>query len=157
MIRIAALLLVLSGIASADVVTVKAAKVTLDVPKTWKIDIKDVSIKGESKDKEIALLVWTVDTADAAAAQKTIEGEIYSAVASLKWGKPTTAKVHGLGVSYLDGIGHAVGGDVDIKAAIVGPTTMKKAVIVVTAIAHAKLDAHKAEVKALFDSAAPAK
>jgi hypothetical protein len=157
MIRIAALLLVLSGIASADVVTVKAAKLTLDVPKTWKIDIKDVSIKGESKDKEIALLVWTVDTADAAAAQKTIEGEIYSAVASLKWGKPTTAKVHGLGVSYLDGIGHAVGGDVDIKAAIVGPTTMKKAVIVVTAIAHAKVDAHKAEVKALFDSAAPAK
>jgi len=27
----------------------------------------------------------------------------------------------------------------------------------VAAIAHAKLDAHKAEVKALFDSAAPAK
>lgn len=158
MIRIAALVVfVLASVAHAEVVTVKAAKLTLDVPATWKIEVKDVSIKGESKDKEIALLVWTVDSADATTAMKTIEGEIYSAVASLKWGKPTTAKVHGLGVSFVDGIGHAVGGDVDIKAAIVGPTKAKKAVIVVAAIAHAKLDAHKAEVKALFDSAAPAK
>ena len=156
MLRALAALVLLTSVAHADVKTVKAAKLSLDVPATWKVDVKDVSIKGESKDKEIALLVWTVDSADATAAMKTIEGEIYSAVASLKWSKPTTAKVHGLAVSYVDGIGHAVGGDVDIKAAIVGPTKAKKAVIVVAAIAHAKLDAHKAEVKALFDSAAPA-
>jgi hypothetical protein len=157
MTRIAVLLVVLCATARADVKTVKAAKLSIDVPATWKVDVKDDTLKGESKDKDIALLAWTVDSADVAAAQKKVEGELYSAVASLKWSKPTTAKVHGLAVSYVDGIGHAVGGDVDIKTAIVGPTAAKKAVIVVAAVAHAKADAHKAEIKTLFESAQAAK
>jgi len=159
MTRIAAALIVLTtaAVAHADVKTVKAAKVAIDVPATWKVEVKDDTIKGESKDKDIALLVWTVDSADVAAAQKKLEGELYSAVASLKWTKPTTGKVHGLAVAYLEGSGHAVGGDVDIRAALVGPSAAKKALLVVTAVSHAKADAHKTEIKALFDSAQAAK
>lgn len=159
MTRIAAALVVLASAASAraDVKTVKAAQVAIDVPAGWKVEVKDDTLRGESKDKDLALLAWTIDSADVAAAQKKLEGELYSAVASLKWTKPTTAKVHGLAVTYVDGSGHAVGGDVDIKAAIVGPTGTKKSLLVVMAVAHAKADAHKTEVRALFDSAKPAK
>src|SRR5512140_1731519 len=121
MMRTAAALAVLASasLAHADTKTVKAAKVAVEVPAGWKVEVKDETLKGESKDKDIALLAWTLDSPDAAAAQKKLEGELYSAVASLTWQKPTTAKVHGLGVTYLEGSGHAVGGDVDIRAAIV--------------------------------------
>jgi len=143
--------------ASADVKAAKTAKLTLDVPATWKITVTDDTMKGESKDKDIALLVWTIDSADVPAAEKKLEGELYRAVASLKWGKPTTGKVHGLPITYFDGIGHVVGGDVDVKAALIGPSKAKKVLLVVAAVAHAKVDAHTAEVKALFDSVQPQK
>ena len=146
-----------STVARADVKPAKAAKLSLDVPATWKVTVTDDTMKGESKDKDIALLVWTIDSADVPAAEKKLEGELYRAVASLKWGKATTGKVHGLPVTYFDGIGHVVGGDVDVKAQLVGPTKTKKVLLVVAAVAHAKVEAHTAEVKALFDSVQPSK
>jgi hypothetical protein len=155
--RIVLALLLLTAAAHADVKVAKTAKLSLAVPATYTVTVTDDTMKGESKDKEVALMVWTIDSADVPAAEKKLEGELYSAVASMKWQKPTTSKVHGLAAAYVDGIGHAVGGDVDIKAQLVGPTKAKKVLLVVLAVAHAKLDAHKAEVKALFDSVQPAK
>jgi hypothetical protein len=150
-------LVVLGSIAHADVKVAKTAKLSLEVPADYTVQVTADTMKGESKNKEVALMVWTIDSADVPAAEKKLEGELYSAVASLKWQKPTTGKVHGLAATYVDGIGHAVGGDVDIKAQLVGPSTAKKVLLVVLAVAHAKLDAHKAEAKALFDSVQPAK
>src|SRR6185312_3580088 len=74
----------LVAIANAETKTEKTAKLALSVPDGWKLDVKDLGIRGESKDKEVAVLAWPVDSADADAIQKKIEGEIYSAVASLK-------------------------------------------------------------------------
>ena len=154
MSRLAAVIVLLAATtASADVKTVKTAKIAVDVPGAWKIEVKADTLKGESKDKDIALMAWTIDSADVAAAEKKLEGELYSAVASLKWTKPTTAKVHGLAVAYVDGSGHAVGGDVDIHTAIIGPSSAKKVLLLIAVVAHAKARVHEAEIKALLASA----
>ena len=121
----------------ADTKTEKTAKLALSVPDGWKLDVKDLGIRGESKDKEVAVLAWPVDSADADAMQKKIEGEIYSAVASLKWDKPTSGKTHGMTTTYLSGT--------------------KKWLLVALAVKTDKLDAHKAEIQTVLDSVQAAK
>ena len=147
----------LVAIANAETKTEKTAKLALSVPDGWKLDVKDLGIRGESKDKEVAVLAWPVDSADADAMQKKIEGEIYSAVASLKWDKPSTGKTHGMTTTYLSGTGHAVGGDMAIKAAVIGPGKAKKWLLVALAVKTDKLDAHKAEIQTVLDSVQAAK
>ena len=146
------------GLAHADTKAEKTAKLAVTVPDSWKLEVvKDMGVRGESKDKEVAVLAWPVDASDAAAMQKKIEGEIYSAVASLKWDKPTTGKTHGMATTYLSGTGHAVGGDMAIKAAVIGPGKTKKWLLVALAVKTDKLDAHKAEIQTILDSVQAAK
>jgi hypothetical protein len=145
------------GPAHAETKAEKTAKLSLTVPDGWKLDVKDLGIRGESKDKDVAVLAWPVDSGDADAVQKKIEGEIYSAVASLKWDKPTTSKTHGMTATYLTGTGHAVGGDMVIKAAVIGPGKAKKWLLVALAVKTDKLDAHKAEIQTVLDSVQAAK
>jgi len=147
----------LGGIAGATPRTSKAGKVSIDVPASWRVIVTDDTMKGESGDKEVALLSWVVDSADVAAATKKLDGELYGAVAHLTWGKPRKARVHGLRASYVDGTGRAVGGTLDVKVIVVGPTPTKKGLIVVAAVTHAKLAAHAAEIQTLFQSIRRAK
>jgi len=142
----------LGSVTSAETKTESTAKLAVTVPAGWKLDVKDAGIRGESKDKEVALLVWSVDSTDAAAMQKKIEGEIYSAVASVKWDKSTTGTTHGMPATYLNGSGHAVGGDMAIRAAVIGPGKTKKSLLVTLAVKTDKLDAHKAEIQTILDS-----
>src|SRR3954471_22437241 len=93
-----ALLLVGSAasLASGETKAEKTAKLAVTVPDGWKLDVKDAGLTGESKDKDIALLAWPVDAMDSAAAQKKLDGELYRAVANIKWDKATPGKVHGM-------------------------------------------------------------
>jgi len=150
-------LVLVGSLANADTKAEKTAKMSVSVPDGWKLNVKDLGLTGESKDKEVAVLAWPVDSADAAAMQKKIEGEIYSAVASLKWDKATTGKAHGMAATYLSGTGHAVGGDMAIKAEVIGPGKEKKWLLVALAVKVDKLDAHKAEIQTILDSVQVAK
>jgi hypothetical protein len=156
--RIALVLLAVTTLAHAETKAEKTAKLAVTVPDGWKLTVKDAGITGESKDKEVALLAWSVDAVDEASSKKKLESELYSAVASMKWDKATTTgKAHDLAITFFNGSGHAVGGDVAIKAAVVGPTAKKKALLVALAVKVDKLDAHKAEIDAILNSVAAAK
>jgi hypothetical protein len=155
--RIALALLLVTTFARADTKAEKTAKLAVTVPDGWKLTVKDLGITGESKDKEVALLAWSVDSVEVDATKKKLEGELYSAVASLKWDKPTTGKAHELAITFLTGSGHGVGGDIAIRAAVVGPTAKKKALLVALAVKVDKLDAHKAEIDSILNSVTAAK
>jgi hypothetical protein len=156
--RIALVLLALTSLAHAETKTSKDAKLSVTVPDGWKLTEKSAGIAGESKDKEVAVLVWSVDSTDLDAIKKKLEGELYNAVASLKWDKPTTGKVHDIAATFLTGQGKAVGGDVSIHAAVVGPTPPnKKALLMVLAVKVDKLEAHKAEIQTILNSVQVAK
>jgi hypothetical protein len=155
--RIALAVLLLTTLAHADTKAEKTAKLAVTVPDGWKLTVKDAGITGESKDKEVALLAWSVDSVDVDASKKKLEGELYNAVASLKWQATTSGKAHDLAITFLTGSGHAVGGDVAIKAAVVGPTAKKKALLIALAVKTDKLDAHKAEIDTILNSVTAAK
>ena len=59
--RLATVLLIvggLGGLAHAETKAEKTAKLAVTVPDGWKLDVKDLGIRGESKDKEVAVLAW---------------------------------------------------------------------------------------------------
>ena len=154
--RIALALMLLTSLVPslgyADSKAIKDAKLAVTVPDGWKLAVKDVGLSGESADKEVAVLAWSVDTVDAAASQKKIDAELYSMIFSPKWDKPTTGTGHDLNITYLVGTGKAKGGDVTIRAAVVGPTAKKKGLLVATVVRVDKLDAHKAEIDKILNS-----
>jgi len=155
--KVLLVLVALCGAAAADVHTNKSAKVTVDVPKTYKMTEQDDVMRGESDDKAVALLYWNVDTGDMDEAIKKLTQELYSTVGSLQWGKPTAAKVHGLDAKWIDGTGRTLGKSLDLRVVLAGPTATKKHVMVIGIVDHAKADAHKAEIDGILKSLKPAK
>ena len=90
------ILMMLAGIAAADVHTIESAKLSFDAPKTYKLTEQDTQMKGESEDKAVALALWLVDSGDVDKAKAAVASQFYSALASLSWDKPKPAKVNGL-------------------------------------------------------------
>ena len=156
-LAVAASLLAVPSLAHAETKSTKDAGLAVTVPDGWKLTVKDAGITGESKDKDVARLAWTVDTDDIDATKKKLEGELYSAVASVKWDKPTTGKVHGMAAMFVTSTGHAVGGDVAIHAAVIGPGKAKKSLLVALVVKVDKLAKHKVEIQQILDSVAAAK
>jgi hypothetical protein len=155
--RVGLALLLSCSFAHAETKASKDAGLAVTVPQGWKLSVKDAGITGESKEKEVALLAWSVDVNDVDAMEKKLEGELFSAVANLKWDKPTTGKIHGLAATYVTSTGHAVGGDVAIRAAVIGPGTLKKSLLVALVVKVDKLAKHKPEIQAILASVQPAK
>ncbi len=160
-VLIAVALLAVTSLAHAETKSTKEGGLAITVPDGWKLTVKDAGITGESKDKDVALLAWTVDTDDVDATKKKLEGELYSAVASVKWDKPTTGKVHGMAAMFVTSTGHAVGGDVAIRAAVIGPSKgpgkVNKSLLVALVVKVDKLAKHAAEIQQILDSVAAAK
>jgi hypothetical protein len=142
----------IGSLASAETRSEKTAKLAVTVPTGWKLDVKDAGLTGESKDKDIALLAWSVDATDAEAVEKKLDGELYRAVANIRWDKPTAGKTHGLPVTYVTGLGKTKTGDIAVRAAVIGPGTSKHSLLVALAVKADKLDAHKTEIQAVLDS-----
>jgi hypothetical protein len=145
------------AVAQAEVRTSKAAKVSIDIPAAWKMDVKDDLMRGESADKAVALMFWVVESGDVKEATKKLDHELYQAIAKLKWEAPRKATINGLTAAYVDGHGYSVNKIVDLQVVVVGPTPSKKGVIVVAAVDHMKLEGHTAELDAIFKSLRPVK
>lgn len=155
--RLALALVLVSSLAYAGTNTKAIGTLSLTAPSDWKLAGKPLGITGESKDKEVALLAWPMDgTPDAPAVEKKLEGELYSAIANIKWDAPSTGKVHQLSAVYVSGTGHAKGGDIVVKSALVGPVAgpnnAKSWILVACAVHVDKLDAHKTEIQSILDS-----
>jgi hypothetical protein len=150
-------LALLSNIATADVHTNKNAKVTVEIPKSYKMTETDDIMRGESDDKAVALFYWNVDAANIDDATKRLGQELYSAVSGLTWGKPRTEKLNGLEATWIEGTGKSLNASLDLSVVFAGPTSTKRHVMVVGVVDHAKADAHKAEIAAILKSLKPAK
>jgi len=148
---------VVFGTAAAEVRTNKSAGISIDVPSAWKVDVKGEVMSGESADKAVALMFWVVDKSDAKEAMKLLDKQIDKVVKDGKWEKPSDITVNGMKGLHSDGTGTVNGKAADMMVAILGPTPTKKGIIIFAAVEHAKLDAHKAELKDIFASLKAAK
>lgn len=150
-------LLVLLGAATAaraDVHPSKAAKVSMNLPKTWKVETTDKFIRAASANNEVGFALLVIDKADTKAALTRLEGELYSAVQGLKWiDKTTKMKIHGVQSTLVQGVGvNARGAQLDVLVVVAGPTPAKNGVVMFAAVEHDKLAANNKAIMAAFNS-----
>jgi hypothetical protein len=145
--------LLIAETASAGTHTHPGAKVSLEIPSSWKVTTEKGMLIGRSADKTVALLFWVVDTSDAEKALSTLDKELGGKVTQIKWpGAPKKFEKNG-----LSGIRNAGSAKVDGKDAVVliglaGGKKEKKGVIVFGMIETAQAKAHGAELEAIFES-----
>jgi hypothetical protein len=153
------LLLLLSSVASADVLAVKAGKVSVDIPKTWAVNVKDDLIRSASGDNQVAFVLWVVGSTDTKAALTKLEGELYSSIQGLKWVEKTKKlKINKLRTTWVEGVGvNAAGAQLDVLVVVGGPTPTKKGVIMLAVVEHEKLVANEKAIQAIFQSLKPTK
>lgn len=150
------LLLLLCSVASAGPLVVKAGKVSVDIPKSWAVNMKDEPplIRSASPDNAVAFVLWIVDTTDTKTALTKLEGELYSSIQGLKWvDKTKKLKINKIPTTWVEGVGvNAAGAQLDVLVVVGGPTPTKKGVIMLAVVEHEKLVANENGIKAIFQS-----
>jgi len=152
-------LLILTGVAHADLHASKAGKVTVDIPKKWSVNATDELVRAASPDNAVAFVMWVVESADAKEGLKKLEHELYSSIQGLKWfDKVKKLKVNKLDASWIEGAGvSASAAQLDVLVVVAGPTSTKKGVIMLAVVEHAKLVANRKPIETIFKPLKPTK
>jgi hypothetical protein len=152
-------LVLLGGVAGAEVYKSKVAKVSLEIPKGWMVDAKDELIRAASANNEVAIVMWVADSAEVKPALTKLEGELYSAVKNLKWvNKTKKLKVNKLKGTWVEGIGlSSRATQLDVIVFVAGPTPAKKGVILFAVVDHDKYEANRSAIQSVFGTLKPTK
>ena len=146
------------GIAGADVHKSTAAKVSIDIPKTWQVDAKDELIRAASANNEVALVMMVVDSPDVKQALTRLEGELYSSIKNLKWvDKTKKLTVNKLAGTWVEGVGMSSRGTTLDVIVFVAGTPAKKGVILLAVVDHDKYEANRASIQSIFGTLKPTK
>jgi hypothetical protein len=145
-----------AGSAAAEVKTLPAAKVSLDIPSGWttKSDPDMMFITDPTQD--LGFVVLVTEVADLKTSVAGLDAKLAKVLTDVKWaGKPKAMKLNG-----MDGIKNSGTGKIAGKASDLGlvvlTTPAGKALIVVVAVDSNKKAAHKAEIEAFVTSIKPA-
>jgi hypothetical protein len=153
------IVLLAGGVASANVYKLKPAKVSIDIPKQWTVDVKDDLIRAASANNEVALVLWVADSPDVKAAVKKLEGQLYSSIQSLRWvDKTKKLKVNKLAGTWVEGVGvSSRSTQLDVIVFVGGPTPTKKGVILFAVVDHDKYEANRSAIQSIFGTLKPTK
>ena len=149
----------LAGVSAAEVYPSKAGKASISIPTKWTVTASDELVRAVSPDSQVALVFWVVESTDTKTALKTLEGELYSSVQSLRWvDKTKKLKINRLPSTWVEGVGvNAAGNQLDVLVVIAGPTAAKKSVIMFAAVEHDKLVVNRKAIQAIFQTLKPTK
>jgi hypothetical protein len=144
-------LVLAAGVAGATVYKSEAAKVSIDIPKTWAVDAKDDLIRAASANGEVAFVLFVVDSPDLKEALKRLEGELYSSIQGLKWvAKTKKLKINKLAGTWVEGVGvSSRQTQLDVVVFVTG-TPAKKGVILLAVVDHDKYKANRSAIQTIF-------
>jgi len=153
------IVMLVAGVAGANVHKNKAAKVSVDIPKKWSVDAKDELIRATSPNNEVAVVLWVADSPDVKAALTKLEGELYSAIKGLKWVDNTKKlKVNGIKGTWVEGVGlSGRATQLDVIVFVAGPTPAKKGAILFAVVDHDKYEANRSAIQSIFGTLKPTK
>ncbi len=150
-----AVALLAAGQAWAKVHTHVEAKISVDVPKSWKVDLEEDVMVIHDQKQEIAFLLVVLDAKDLDDATKELDEEVGKTVKNLKWdGDAQETKLNGMDAVSVDGKGNVEGTSVDVGVLIVS-TPAKKFLLVLGLVQSDKLKAHEKEVERFLKSIRP--
>jgi predicted Zn-dependent protease len=143
--------------ARAEVRTHDGAKITVDVPKGWKIEADEDSMTVTDPKEELAFYLQVLDVKDIKKAADAIDGEIGKQFQDVKWDEePDTTKLNGMDAITLEGKAKVDGKPVHLGVAIL-MTPAKKALLVLGAVEADKEKKHEKDITSFFASLKPLK
>lgn len=135
----------------------QGAKVSVNVPSSWKVDGDDSSLTAESKDGAAALMFMVLEAESLDAALEGLDQELSKIITNFKEdGEPSEVSVRGMPGVAVDGEGTIEG-----KRAKIGLLVLKspsgKAVLVLGAVEKSKWSKHKKVIERILKSLKPIK
>lgn len=141
----------IAGVAGADVYKSKAGKVSIDIPKKWQVMAQDELVRAASPNNDVAVVLWVVESGDVKAALKKLEGELYSAVQSLRWVDRTKKlKVNKVAGTWVEGVGVSSRSTQLDVIAFIAETPTKKGVILLAVVDHDKYETNRSAIQSIF-------
>ena len=145
-------LVAIAAAAHADPIVNKLAGVSIDIPKTWKVQSQsEQQLAAADPTEEAALLFAVVDAADLKKVTDQLDAELAKTATELKWDAPQKVTQAGLEGIMLKGSA-TIAKKPTRLAALVLTTPKKKGVIVLGAVQADKLAAHKQELDGIVHS-----
>jgi hypothetical protein len=142
--------------ASADVHTNPAAKISVDVPKPWKLAGGGNAMVASDPKEEAAVSMVVTDTDDPKKALELLDKQMGSQVKDSKLEQPTKIDVNGMQAIMIKGTATMNGKKVGLMILAV-MTPINKIMDVMAVVEDAKFEAHKKEVTGILMSIKPAK
>jgi hypothetical protein len=140
--------------ALADTVSLKSIKLNVDAPKGW-VTEKDgdkVTLKDKKDHEEVAVLFMSVPDGSKEQAKKVAKEQLEKAIKDLKCEEEKDIETNGLKGKSIDCTGQADGKNVDISIVVLDTPAKDKDLFILAAADHAKVKAHKDELKSIFKS-----
>ena len=133
------------------------AKVQVDIPDTWKVEIEDDTLQATAPKDAAGLVFSIVEAKELAAALESLEKELSSIVKDMKaLGEPEKVKFNGMEGYTINGKGKIEGVDVDLGVMILKAPSGK--VIVVLGFTSSKsTEKQDAAIEGIFKSLKPMK
>lgn len=148
----------LAGTASADRISHKSAKVSMEVPDGWKSEIDGDQISLQTKKGDVFITMITVDDSVIKDAIHKVKKALESKIDNLTLSKPTDTKINGMHAITIDGDGSVdVTGDgtadnIDLAIVVLDAPPADKDLLIFALAEDATLAKHKNEIVNFFNS-----
>ncbi len=156
---IASLLLAASLVAVpvlAETLTNNAAKVTIKVPKDWKVKKDGEAVTLSDKADDIAVAVIVIDAGDLKTATKRLEKNLEKKIQKLHWDdEGKKVDINGMKGIMLDGGGKLDGKVVDIAVLLLDTPAKDKDLVILVIGDDDDMEEHKDELKFIFKNLKP--
>ena len=133
----------------------KEARVSITVPKGWKSQNDGKVFSVMTQQEDVAAAFTVVDEDSLGEATKAVGKSLGEKIQNLTFGKEDKIEINGMKGVAVDGDGKMNGVDVDLMIVVLDTPVEGKAMMIIALAEDAKLAAHKAELKFLFQNIKP--
>jgi hypothetical protein len=142
----------LVGTAAADSITMKKAKVTIDVPDNWKSSKNGDEVDLSDKHDDVAISFVTVDAGAINAATKAVGKSLGSKIDKLTFKKEEKVSFGGMKGISISGDGFLHGVNIDLAVVVLDTPADDKDLVIIAIGEDAKLAKHMDEIVHVFQN-----
>ena len=147
----------LLGSAAADTITMKRARVTIEVPDNWKSSKNGDQVDLSDKHDDVAITFLAVDAGAVKSATKAVGRELGKKIDKLTFTNEQKVSFNGMDGVSVDGDGFLNGVNIDLSIVVLDTPSDDKDLLIIAIGEDAKLARHKDEVVYVFKHLHPTK
>ncbi len=142
-------------VAKGERIEHKAARVAITVPAGWKKKQDGDVLTVMDPNEDVAAAFSVVDESALGEVTNSIGQNLGARIQNLHFGKQDEIEINGMKGVAIDGDGQMDGVNVDLMVVVIDTPAPGKAMMILALAEDAKLERHRRELKALFQSITP--